>query len=161
MLYGSIVMYEVNGTHILREEHIMSLYEAFSELKFDKRMKDWNINQGFLKEKELQDHLKTLEDLSDLATPLTLVTEKQQEATSTDHIQESPVNEEQPPQVNVLPVDSSQHVFNPHTQAPQPTTPQTDVTPDRHVPLVHESFTNPPTKEPDTTNEESNENPWW
>lgn len=40
----------------------------FSELKFDKRMKDWNIKQGFVTEREYQNHLKSLDDSADNST---------------------------------------------------------------------------------------------
>lgn len=51
----------------------MSLHEAFSKLKFDRRMKDWNVNEGLVTEKEIHQHLKALEDETDNMEQMTLL----------------------------------------------------------------------------------------
>lgn len=42
----------------------MSLGKEIEKLKFDKRMTEWNVNQGKLKKDDLKKHLDTLPDLA-------------------------------------------------------------------------------------------------
>jgi len=48
----------------------MDLSQALENLKFDVRMRDWNLKQGVLKDKDIQDHTQNLKDLSASAQPL-------------------------------------------------------------------------------------------
>jgi hypothetical protein len=48
----------------------MDLGKALENLKFDVRMRDWNTKQGILKEKDIEDHLKNLRDISAQSVPL-------------------------------------------------------------------------------------------
>lgn len=40
----------------------MDLNKALENLKFDTRMKDWNMKQGLLQKEDLEKYLKTLKD---------------------------------------------------------------------------------------------------
>jgi hypothetical protein len=48
----------------------MDLGKALENLKFDVRMRDWNMKQGILKDKDIEDHLKNLRDISAQSVPL-------------------------------------------------------------------------------------------
>lgn len=48
----------------------MDLGKALENLKFDVRMKEWNIKQGVVKEKEVEENLKNLKDMAASAVPL-------------------------------------------------------------------------------------------
>jgi hypothetical protein len=48
----------------------MDLSQALENLKFDVRMRDWNLKQGVVKEKDLQEHTKNLKDIAANAQPL-------------------------------------------------------------------------------------------
>ena len=48
----------------------MDLSKALENLKYDVRMKDWNLKQGIIKEKDVEDHLKGLKDISASSVPL-------------------------------------------------------------------------------------------
>lgn len=48
----------------------MDLSKALENLKYDVRMKEWNIKQGVVKEKDVEENLKTLKDLAASAAPL-------------------------------------------------------------------------------------------
>ena len=127
----------------------MSLNEAFAELKYDKRMKDWNMEQGFVTEKDIQEHLKALRDVNDNVETVTLFQDSQK-----------PVE----PKSEAPPVeDVSKQVFEqkPDPIIPAPSSPPPP-TPDHQI--AHHSFTaDTITKQKDetTTNEEANDNPWW
>lgn len=41
----------------------MSLDKALKNLKFDKRLTEYNLNKGLLNKEELQKHLQSLEDV--------------------------------------------------------------------------------------------------
>lgn len=51
----------------------MALDEALKQLKFDKRMEDWNLRQGVLTEAELKTKLDGLEDSQGNAGRVNLV----------------------------------------------------------------------------------------
>ena len=53
----------------------MSLYDSFLKLKFDKRMKTWNLNQGLVTEKEIKENLKSLQDVNENAESMVLFPE--------------------------------------------------------------------------------------
>ena len=42
------------------------LSKAIENLKFDKRMKDWNVSQKKITEEDFSKHQKSLKDISDL-----------------------------------------------------------------------------------------------
>lgn len=44
--------------------------EALERQKFDTRLINWNVKRGVITEKEYQDHLKSLPDLSGQARPM-------------------------------------------------------------------------------------------
>ena len=48
----------------------MDLSKALENLKFDVRMKEWNLKTGLVKEKEVEENLKNLKDMSAQAVPL-------------------------------------------------------------------------------------------
>ncbi len=48
----------------------MDLAKALENLKYDVRMKDWNIKQGVVKEKDLEDYFKNLKDIAPQSVPL-------------------------------------------------------------------------------------------
>lgn len=50
----------------------MDLSKALDDMKFDVRMKDWNIKQGQIKKEDVDAHTKNLQDLSNAAEPVTL-----------------------------------------------------------------------------------------
>ncbi len=50
----------------------MSLHDSFLKLKFDKRMKTWNLSQGLVTEKEVKENLEGLPDVSENAKPMVL-----------------------------------------------------------------------------------------
>ena len=41
----------------------MSLFKSIKNLKFDKRLTEYNLNKGLLTKEELQKHLETLDDV--------------------------------------------------------------------------------------------------
>jgi hypothetical protein len=41
----------------------MSLYKSLKDLKFDKRLTEYNLDKGLLKKEELEKHLQSLEDV--------------------------------------------------------------------------------------------------
>ncbi len=45
----------------------MSLHKALKNLKFDKRLTEYNLNKGLLTKEELQQHVGSLQDISDKA----------------------------------------------------------------------------------------------
>ncbi len=66
----------------------MSFNKSFSELKFDKRMKDWNLKQGFVTEQEYQDRLKSLDDAQDNSVLLSIEESAKSESDSSSPNQE-------------------------------------------------------------------------
>lgn len=50
----------------------MTLGDAIKNLKYDKRLTLWNINQGNLSSEELKKHLETLPDLGKNVEMMTL-----------------------------------------------------------------------------------------
>ena len=69
----------------------MSFNKSFSGLKFDKRMRDWNVKQGFLTEEEYKAHLESLNDLQDECVLLSIEDESSK---STDSSTDIPAQEE-------------------------------------------------------------------
>lgn len=53
----------------------MSLHDSFLKLKFDKRMKTWNLNQGLVTEKEIKENLEGLQDVNENAESMVLFPE--------------------------------------------------------------------------------------
>jgi hypothetical protein len=49
---------------------MMDLGKALENIKFDVRMKDWNMKHGVLKETEQAEHIKNLKDMSAQSVPL-------------------------------------------------------------------------------------------
>ena len=48
----------------------MDLGKALENIKFDVRMKDWNMKQGLLSKNEHDDHIKNLKDIAGQSAPL-------------------------------------------------------------------------------------------
>jgi len=48
----------------------MDLSKALENLKFDVRMRDWNLKQGVLKDKDIEEHAKNLKDIGAQSAPL-------------------------------------------------------------------------------------------
>jgi hypothetical protein len=48
----------------------MDLAKALEALKFDVRMKEWNLKQGVLKQNDSEENAKTLKDLAPQSVPL-------------------------------------------------------------------------------------------
>lgn len=48
------------------------LFKALEQLKYDRRMIQWNYAEGLLKKEEYQEYLKKLPDVSNNASELTL-----------------------------------------------------------------------------------------
>jgi hypothetical protein len=48
----------------------MDLSQALENLKYDVRMREWNLKQGIVKEKDLDDHMKNLKDIASSSAPL-------------------------------------------------------------------------------------------
>lgn len=53
----------------------MNLGKALENLKYDNRMKDWNISQGLVTAKDIEAHEAGLEDLSSKCAPMDLDSE--------------------------------------------------------------------------------------
>lgn len=71
----------------------MSLHEAFSQLKFDKRMTSWNLNQRIVTRDEIKENLKHLEDVIDNTEPMILFPNPSpSEPEEQDSQQEEPVS---------------------------------------------------------------------
>ena len=47
----------------------MDFSESLKDLKFDKRMIRWNLNQKVITQKEYDAHLKSLKDIASLQAP--------------------------------------------------------------------------------------------
>ena len=60
----------------------MNLGKALEALKFDSRMRDWNINQGLLTLDEWKTHLQKLEDLSGKCAKMDLEGERRSSSNS-------------------------------------------------------------------------------
>jgi hypothetical protein len=60
----------------------MDLSKALENLKYDVRMRDWNVRQGLSTEQAQLDHLNGLKDLTPQSVPLTF-----QEEDSSDYEQ--------------------------------------------------------------------------
>ena len=75
----------------------MSLHDSFLKLKFDKRMKAWNLNQKSVTEKEMKENIENLQDDSENAEPMVLFPNPS-ETTHTDeqHSQVIQVRQEGP-----------------------------------------------------------------
>ncbi len=50
----------------------MDLNQALENLKFDIRMRDWNLKQGLIKNEDWDSYLKSLTDSSSASEPVTL-----------------------------------------------------------------------------------------
>lgn len=48
----------------------MDLSKALESLKYDVRMRDWNLKQGVVKHQDIEDHLKNLKDMTPQSVPL-------------------------------------------------------------------------------------------
>ena len=53
-------------------EVVLSFNKSFYELKFDKRMKDWNLKRGVVTEEEYKSHIEALPDLKHESVLLTI-----------------------------------------------------------------------------------------
>lgn len=51
---------------------MVDLNQALEVMKFDVRMRDWNIKQGQIKKEDLEKYLKSLNDSSGSCEPVTL-----------------------------------------------------------------------------------------
>ena len=60
------------------------LPKMLKELKYDKRMLNWNLRQNLLTKKEHEEHLNRLPDLSHLKEEVKLEEEKTSEDTTAD-----------------------------------------------------------------------------
>lgn len=50
----------------------MDLNKALDVMKFDVRMRDWNVKQGNIKKEDVEKHLSSLNDNAGNAEPVTL-----------------------------------------------------------------------------------------
>lgn len=50
----------------------MDLNQALETMKFDVRMRDWNVKQGTIKKEDVQKHVASLPDHAGSAEPVTL-----------------------------------------------------------------------------------------
>ena len=112
----------------------MSLHESFAQLKFDTRMKDWNVNQNLVTEKEIKKKLESLKDMSDNVEEVSLFSPDQTQDPSNAPSEDSS-SDTLPPQ-QAVPTQDDHLNSNP----PQP--PNTEET------------------NPVKTNEDPS-NPWW
>ena len=62
----------------------MNLGKALEALKFDNRMKDWNLNQGTATQQELEQFDSQLQDLSEKCIPLDLESKAHRPSSDTD-----------------------------------------------------------------------------
>ena len=115
----------------------MSLYESFAQLKFDIRMKDWNVNQNLVTEKEIKKKLESLKDMSDNVEEVSLF--------STDQTQDPS---------NAPSEDSSSDTSD--TSPPQQAVSAQDDHLNPNPPQPHNTEETNPVK----TNEDPS-NPWW
>ena len=60
----------------------MALNKDLEKLKFDKRMIEWNFNQKLITYNDVQKHLKSLEDASQLSQPIFQEEEKLENSSS-------------------------------------------------------------------------------
>ena len=72
----------------------MSLHEAFSQLKFDKRMTNWNLNQEIVTEDEIKQNIGQLEDVSDNAESMVLFPDPSLPESVEQDLQESSAQQE-------------------------------------------------------------------
>ena len=63
---NKLIVKKTNKAEITREKNMSDLSKYIKNLKFDKRMRSWNINQKVITDKEFTDHLEKLEDISHL-----------------------------------------------------------------------------------------------
>lgn len=61
------------------------LRKALDQLKFDRRMVEWNYSEGLLKKEEYDEFLKSLPDLSHRAVELTLEEDNDDFSSDSDH----------------------------------------------------------------------------
>lgn len=73
----------------------MSLHDSFLKLKFDKRMKTWNLNQGLVTEKEIKENLESLQDVNENAESMVLFPELSDSAKEEQTSQQSQTQENQ------------------------------------------------------------------
>ena len=69
----------------------MSLHDSFLKLKFDKRMKTWNLNQKLVTEKEIKENLENLKDMNENVEPMALFSDPP-EATTDQQTPQTPQN---------------------------------------------------------------------
>ena len=48
------------------------LNQSLDSMKFDVRMRDWNMKQGHVKKEDLEKHIKSLPDSASSSEPVTL-----------------------------------------------------------------------------------------
>ena len=60
----------------------MALNKNLEKLKFDKRMIEWNFNQKLITYDDVQKHLESLEDASELSQPIFQEQEKVEDSSS-------------------------------------------------------------------------------
>lgn len=51
---------------------MVDLNKALDTMKFDVRMRDWNIKQGNLKKEDLEKHISSINDSANSCEPVTL-----------------------------------------------------------------------------------------
>ena len=163
----------------------MSLHDSFLKLKFDKRMKTWNLNQELVTKEEFKENLENLKDISENAEPMVLfsdpATTDQQPSQTTPETQASQTQapQTQAPQIQAPQITSQiqtpqQAPQMPQTQQEQtlskdndtayntqPSTApdQTDPTPNKDI--ATEEATNIEEKDTAQKTNEDPSNPWW
>lgn len=70
----------------------MSFEKAMGKMKFDIRLLDYNLSQGFITQEEYNKHLSQLEDTSHLISVETAVTDEDDETDETDETDESDID---------------------------------------------------------------------
>ena len=130
----------------------MLLNEALTQLKFDTRMKDWNLNQGLVTEKEIKEKLKNIEDVSENVEEVSLFSEDE-----ITHVQASPDATSEklspkklsPEKLSIDPSTSSEHNV------------QSDVPPSDTDAQSSNPSQSHKTNITTNDNEDSSNNPWW
>ena len=131
----------------------MSLYDSFLNLKFDKRMKTWNLTQGLVTEKEIKEDLENLTDVTENAEPMVLFPSP--EPKNTD---QSPSQEQEAPQTQQEPSLTNEKDDTAYNTQPPVAIDQDSLQQQEQI-ATEETAVN---KDEDTqkTNEDPS-NPWW
>ena len=158
----------------------MSLNDSFLKLKFDKRMKTWNLNQELVTQKEIKESLENLQDVSENAEQMVLfpdppdkTTDQQTSQALQEPAPQEPALQESAPQEPALQEPAPQ-VPTPHqeqqilkekddtaynTQPSSTVTDQTDL-PKAHEDIATEEASNKEENKDQKPNEDPS-NPWW